>query len=114
MIKIRGRKMKYLPLIAMLFVSSIAAAAGGEFVLVIQDHRFQPEEIVVPAGKKVKLLVENRDASSEEFESHALNREKVIAGKSKAAIFIGPLAPGRYPFVGEFHEDTAHGVVIAR
>lgn len=106
--------MKYLPLIAMLFVSNIAAAAEGEFVLVIQDHRFQPEEIIVPAGKKVKLLVENRDASSEEFESHALNREKVIAGKSKAAIFIGPLEPGRYSFVGEFHEDTAHGVVIAR
>jgi hypothetical protein len=26
---------------------------------------------------------------------------------------IGPLVPGRYPFIGEFHEATAKGVVIA-
>ena len=43
----------------------------------------------------------------------ALNREKVIPSRSKAVIFIGPLAPGKYPFFGEFHEATAHGVVIA-
>jgi hypothetical protein len=26
---------------------------------------------------------------------------------------IGPLAPGRYEFIGEFHADTAKGVIIA-
>jgi hypothetical protein len=26
---------------------------------------------------------------------------------------IGPLAPGRYPFTGEFHEANAKSVVIA-
>jgi hypothetical protein len=26
---------------------------------------------------------------------------------------IGPLAPGRYPFFGEFNQATAKGVVIA-
>ena len=39
--------------------------------------------------------------------------EKVIPGKSKGVVRIGPLKPGRYPFVGEFHEATAKGVVIA-
>ena len=91
-----------------------AAAADDEFKLVIQDHRFQPAELVVPAGKKVKLVVENRDATPEEFESHALNREKVIAGKSTATIFIGPLKPGSYPFVGEYNEKTAKGVIVAK
>jgi Cupredoxin-like domain len=88
-------------------------AADGEFTLVIQDHRFQPETLVVPAQKKVKLRVENRDATPEEFESFALNREKVIPGNASTIIFIGPLAPGKYPFVGEFNEKTAKGVIVA-
>jgi plastocyanin len=88
-------------------------AADPEFALTIRDHRFDPAEIHVPAGQKVKLVVHNQDATPEEFESHELNREKVIAPGSKVTIFIGPLAPGRYPFFGEFHEKTARGTVIA-
>ena len=90
-----------------------ALAGDDEFKLVIENHKFEPAEIVIPANKKVKLVIENRDATPEEFESHALNREKVIAGKSTATIFIGPLKAGRYPFVGEYNEKTAQGVVIA-
>ena len=91
-----------------------ALAADDTFSLVIHDHRFDPAELVVPAGIKIKLIVENRDATPEEFESHALNREKVIAGKSAATIWIGPLKPGRYPYIGEFNEKTAQGVIVAR
>ena len=97
-----------------LLVGAPAYAADDEFKLVIEDHKFQPAEVVVPAGKKIKLVIENRDATPEEFESHALNREKVIAGKSTASVFIGPLKPGRYAFIGEYNEKTAKGVVIAQ
>ena len=45
---------------------------------------------------------------------HPLNREKVIAGKSTATIFVGPLKAGRYSFVGEYNEKTATGVVVAK
>lgn len=90
-----------------------AAAQDVEVSLVIKDHKFTPSEVKVPAGKKVKLVIDNQDATAEEFESHVLNREKVIPAKSKATVFIGPLKPGKYPFVGEFHEATARGVVIA-
>jgi hypothetical protein len=67
----------------------------------------------VPAGQKVKLIVENQDATPEEFESHELNREKIVAPKSKVSIFIGPLKAGKYPFFGEFNQATARGLVIA-
>jgi plastocyanin len=97
-----------------LFVCVPAMAAYDEFRIVIQDHKFQPSEVVVPAGKKVKLVVENRDPTPEEFESHALNREKVIAGKSTATIVIGPLKAGRYAFVGEYHEKSAQGAIIVQ
>ena len=101
-------------LLLALFAAAPVLAADDEFRLVIQDHRFQPIEVTVPAGKKVKLIVENRDATPEEFDSKALNREKVIPGKSTATIFIGPLKPGRYPFVGEYNEKTAQGAVVAK
>lgn len=94
--------------------SATVMAAEAAHVLSIQDHRFQPAELLVPSGTKIKLSVENRDPTPEEFESHDLNREKVIAGKSSATIFIGPLAPGRYRFYGEFNEKTAQGVIIAQ
>lgn len=103
--------MKRLLLIALLLP---LAAHAADYILIIKDHQFQPAEFTVPSGKKVKLTVENQDSTPEEFESHALNREKVIAGHSSATIYIGPLAPGRYPFVGEFHEATAQGVIIAQ
>lgn len=100
-------------LIALTLFSLTAQAADLEFKLSIRDHRFEPAELRIPAGQKVKLIVHNQDATPEEFESHELNREKVIAPGSKVSIYIGPLAPGRYPFFGEFHEKTARGAVVA-
>jgi plastocyanin len=100
-------------LVSLLF-PSVALAADDDFALVIKDHQFQPKEITVPAGKKIKLRIENQDATPEEFESYELNREKVIAGNGKATIYIGPLDAGRYPFFGEFHKDSAQGVIVAK
>jgi plastocyanin len=91
-----------------------ALAADDEFKLVIENHKFEPAEVVIPANKKVKLVIENRDATPEEFESKSLNREKVIAGKSTASVFIGPLKPGSYPFVGEYNEKTAKGTIVVK
>ena len=106
---------RLLPLAVFLLLGTTSAlAADDEFKLVIENHKFDPAEITVPAGKKIKLIVENRDATPEEFESHALNREKVIAGKSTATIFIGPLKPGTYTFVGEYNEATAKGAIVAK
>jgi plastocyanin len=95
------------------FVSTAALAADPEVLLVIKNHRFEPAEVKVKAGEKIKLVVHNQDSTPEEFESHSLNREKVIPGGQKATIYIGPLKPGKYGFFGEYNEKTAQGVVIA-
>jgi hypothetical protein len=87
-------------------------AGKPEFEIEIRNHLFWPAEIVIPAHTKVKLLVTNNDPTPEEFESYELNREKVIMGQRTAVIFIGPLAPGEYPFFGEFHPKTAQGKLI--
>lgn len=99
-------------LLACLFAT--AAVADDEFTLTIKDHRFEPAELVVPAGKKIKLRIENKDATPEEFESHALNREKLITGNGSATVYVGPLSPGRYPFYGEFNEKTAQGAIVVK
>ena len=100
-------------LVLLSLLAANAFAADNEVSLIIRDHKFEPTEVRIPAGQKIKLVVHNQDSTPEEFESHELNREKVIAPGSKVNIFIGPLTAGRYPFFGEFHEKTARGTVIA-
>lgn len=90
-----------------------APVRAQNLTLTIKDHKFTPDEIKVPANQRVTITVVNDDATPEEFDSKALKVEKVIAGKSKGVVRFGPLKPGRYPFVGEYHESTAKGVVIA-
>jgi hypothetical protein len=97
-----------------LVVVTQLAFAAPTITLEIKDHLFYPAEVVVPANTKIKLLIVNRDPTPEEFESYELNREKVIMGNSQSVIFIGPLAPGTYPFFGEFNMSTAVGTVIVR
>lgn len=83
--------------------------------LTIKDHKFQPERLEVPAGVKFKLTVRNDDPTAEEFESFELNREKVVPPGKEIPVFLGPLDPGRqYPFFGDFHRDTAKGVLVAK
>jgi len=99
--------------LAALFAAAPDTVRAQDYTVTIKDHRFTPTEIKVPANKRFEITVINDDATPEEFESHPMKVEKVIPGKTKAVVRIGPLKPGRYPFVGEFHEKTAKGVVIA-
>jgi hypothetical protein len=102
-----------LALAAVLALPPAVVRADDVYKITIKDHVFSPPEIKVPANKRVTITVVNQDATAEEFESLVLKVEKVVAGKSQGAVRIGPLPPGRYPFVGEYHESTAKGVVIA-
>ena len=101
-------------LLVLLIVSTVVQAADYEAKLVIANHKFEPAELTVPTGQKIKLLVENKDATPEEFESNELNREKIVVGNGTITVFLGPLDAGRYPFFGDFHQETAQGVLIAK
>jgi len=108
--------MKTMPekmLIALLALSGPVLAGDPEYTIQLREHKFTPSEIKVPAGAKVKLVIDNQDGTPEEFDSFALNREKIVFPNSKGTVFIGPLKPGRYEFIGEFNQSSAKGVVIA-
>ena len=98
---------------ALVLLPVVALAADAEFTITLKNNSFTPAELHIPAGKKVKLIVDNQDATAEEFESYELGREKVISANSHGFVFIGPLEPGRYPFFGDFHQQTAHGLIVA-
>jgi len=102
---------------AFLIVAACHSVALAEEVfnasITIRGHKFEPSELHVPAGKRILLTVINADPMSEEFDSTALKAEKVIAGSSRGIVRIAPLKPGTYEFVGEYHEETAKGRLIA-
>lgn len=106
--------MKFITIIFCCLFSLFSYAAEPNYTIVLKNHRFSPAKTTIPAGKKVKLLVINQDASIDEFHSDDLGVEKIIAGNSKAFIFVGPLKPGVYSFMGEFNAKTAQGSIIAK
>ena len=96
-------------------LSGASSARADELpVLVFHNHRFEPARIEVPAHTKFKLLVKNTDDTADEFESVDLNREKLVAPGQTITVFLGPLDPGEYKFFGDFHQDTAQGVLVAK
>jgi plastocyanin len=103
---------------AMVIVTGLAAAsavhaADPEIALTIENNRFEPEEIKVKAGAPFVLVITNNDKGPEEFESRDLRIEKVIPGGKVMRLKMPALKPGSYGFVGEFHENTAKGRIVA-
>jgi len=104
-----------IPRIALFLVAFTAPALSqGPIAVTLQNHKFSPAEIHVKANEPVVIALTNKDATAEEFDSVALKVEKVVAGNSEGDVHIRPLAPGKYPFMGEYHSGTAQGVVIAQ
>ena len=77
--------------------------------LTLKDHLFDPAELKAPAGRDIAITLTNEDES---FDSGALRAGKIVTAKGKVTIKLKPLAAGRYPFRGEFHDATAQGVLV--
>ncbi len=101
-------------LLTLPFLINQALAADKEFLLQIKNHKFIPEILEVPAEIKFKLIVENLDATTEEFESADLRKEKIVSGGKKITLIITPLKAGEYNFFGDFHAKTAKGKLLAK
>ena len=95
-------------------LAAAPAVADDALHLSIRDHKYEPARIEVPAGVKFKLMVKNEDPTPEEFESFDLKREKVVPPGQEIPVFLGPLDAGEYKFFGDFHQDTAQGVMVAK
>lgn len=96
---------------------AIAGGARAEdlatYSITLKNHRFTPAEIHVPTGKPFFLIIANQDDTADEFEMHTPAIEKVIPPGEQGKVRLRPLGPGRFPFIGEFHADTAQGVIVS-
>ncbi len=99
--------------LALLCNAPAFAEEKADHELTLKNHLYDVKELKVAANKPFTLKVKNQDATAEEFESHSLKIEKVITANGEGLIHVKALKPGRYPFVGEYHEETAKGVIIA-
>ncbi|MDD2703906.1 MAG: cupredoxin domain-containing protein [Acidocella sp.] len=105
---------KMIAVAAFACLASSAAAAPPSVQLTLQDHKFTPDHVQVPAGARFKILVTNLDTTPDEFESPDLRVEKIVVPGQTITVFAGPLAPGTYAFYDDYHPETAHGVAEAK
>ncbi|KAA0070748.1 cupredoxin domain-containing protein [Rhodanobacter sp. T12-5] len=104
---------RLLPLVLAILLPLLASAADApSYTLTLKDHRYQPNELRIPANVRIKLELINQDPSPEEFESNDFPAEKIVMPNSRISLFIGPFKPGRYRFYGDFHQPTAQGMLV--
>jgi Cupredoxin-like domain len=97
-------------------VASLGAARAEDlatYSIALKNHRFTPAEIRVPTGKPFFILVTNQDDTADEFEMSNPAIEKVIAPGEQGKVRMRPLGPGQFVFFGDFHRDTAQGVIVS-
>jgi cupredoxin-like protein len=95
-------------------LAASALADDAPITVHLKGHKFYPATITVKANQPSMIILYNDDATADEFDSSSLKIEKVVPGHDKGNIRVRPLAPGRYPFMGEYNAATAQGAVIAR
>jgi Cupredoxin-like domain len=60
-----------------------------------------------------QATVKNLDAAAIEFESVSLRVEKVVAAGSEGVVHVRAMAPGRYEFFDDFHQQT-RGILVVQ
>ena len=98
---------------ALAMIPGFVLAQDPEVSLAIEKNRFQPEEVRVKAGAPFVLVITNKDGAPEEFESKDLKIEKIVPGGKTIRVRVPALKAGAYRFVGEYHEATANGRIVA-
>jgi len=90
-----------------------AADTPQEVALTLAQHRFSPEELRVKANTPFILVITNKDREDEEFEMSSLRIEQIVSGGKTLQLKMPALKPGTYEFIGDFHEKTAKGRIVA-
>jgi len=93
------------------------AVAAGElpaFEVVVRDGVFSPKTLEVPAGTRVKLILNNEGPGPLEFENDEMRIEKVIGPGVRSFVVLPKLKPGEYDFADEYNPITGELKVVAK
>ena len=106
------RFVRWILVVVCVLATAPALADDPTFSILMKNNQFVPNEVQIPAGVKVKLVVRNENATASEFESTEFHREKVLPPGQEITVFIGPLDPGSYEFFDDFHPQTRGHLVV--
>ena len=100
-----------------LFLAAVLEARADElptYHVIAKGGRLSPERIEVPAGKRIKLTLQNEGPGPIEFENLDMRVEKVLAPGGTSFVVTPQLKPGAHTFIDEFHPETGSMQLIAR
>jgi hypothetical protein len=97
---------------AAIFTGGVSAEESAAVAISVKAHQFDPAEPHAPANKPLAIRVKNLDGGPMEFESKALRVEKVITAGGEGVVNVRALAPGRYEFFDDFHQQTRGFLVV--
>ena len=90
-----------------------SAQQAASVTVSVKNHSFHPAQIHAPANVPIDLRVKKLDSTAMEFESDTLHAGEGRGGNSEVVIRLKPLAPGRYEFYDDYHQDST-GVLVVR
>jgi hypothetical protein len=91
--------------VAAIFTGGLSAEESSAVAISVKAHQFDPVELRA-------IQVKNLDGTPMEFESRALRVEKVISAGGEGVVNVRALAPGRYEFFDDFHQQTRGFLVV--
>ena len=91
---------------------TVSAQQATAVSISVKGGRFVPSEIRAPANRPLTISVKNLDSAAIEFESVSLRVEKIVSPGAQGAVRVRPLAPGRYEFFDDFHQQTRGTLVV--
>src|SRR5262249_51726129 len=102
-------------LVAALVAGHVPAPAADppEIPLVIEKNRVEPGVLKGKANAPLVVVLTNKDKGPEELDMLQPRIEKVIPGGKTVKLKMPALKPGTYPFVGEYHAETAKAKIVA-
>jgi hypothetical protein len=110
--KIRFLAVTCAAIAAAVCAGNLSAQESAAVAISVKDHKFDPAEPHAPANKPLAIRVKNLDGGPMEFESNALRVEKVISANGEGVVNVRALAPGRYEFFDDFHQQTRGFLVV--
>ena len=108
----RGFVVVMLMTVALLPPGGASAQQAAAVAIAVKGGRFVPSEIHAPANQPLTISVKNFDGAAIEFESVSLRVEKIVAPGAQGAVRVRPLAPGRYEFFDDFHQQTRGTLIV--
>jgi hypothetical protein len=97
---------------AAIATTSVVCAQDAQVAIAVKDHHFAPAEAHAPANRPLSIKVTNLDTEPMEFESVSLRVEKVVPAGGEGTVHVRALAPGRYEFFDDFHQQTRGTLVV--